>query len=338
MALELRPLDFGDRIGAAFKLYGANFATLMIIVAIIVIPLGIIGAVVSELFSPDFTVDEQGFVDLEAIEADEVIGFAAVLVIVAIITALGTLLATGGVMKAVADDVLGEPSDWQDSLRYAWSKIGPLIIGSILLGLGIAGIAIAGLILTFVLVALFDAIGALIGVVALIGGVVFLWVSWSIWVPAVIVEDLGPTDALRRSFELVKGRRWPVFGYLLVMAILVGLIAAVLGGVFGGILGVLNDPGIAANTVANIIVQIITTPISAAAVVVLYFDQRVRNEAFDIDDLAAQMGSDGGDDVFGSLPPQDPPTTRMPPEDDPGLGMPPDDEPPEDGGFKPEGI
>ena len=341
MALELRPLGFGDRIGAAFKLYGANFATLMLIVAVIVIPLGLIGALVTEAFSPDFSVDENGIIDIDAIEADQVIGFVAVIFFVAIISALGTLLATGGVMKAVADDIIGEPGDWQDSLRYAWSKIGPLIIGSILYGLGLLGAIIGGLVVVGVLVALFDAIGGLIGGIALAVGIVFLVVSWSIWVPTVIVEDLRATDALRRSFHLVKGRRWPVFGYFLTMYILVILIAAVLGGVFGGILGVLDDPGVVANSVANIAVQVITTPISAAAVVVLYFDQRVRNEAFDVQDLAAHMRS-GGDDAFGSLPPQDPPTPRTPPEDEPGLDMPPDDDPPEDppnDGFpRPEGI
>ena len=330
MALETRPLDFGDRLGAAFKLYGSNFKTLIAIVAVVVIPLQLLSALVGWQFARDFEVDpETGFVDIDAIDGGDIVGFAALAIVLGIITAIGTLLATAGVMKAVADDALGEEPNWQDSLRFAWSKIGSLIGGSILYALALAGVLILAVVVFIAFVALFEGFGVLLGVILLIAAMVFvviLGVSWSVWVPAVIVEGKSAGEALSRSNDLIKGRRWPALGYLFVMGILVGLINGVAG---GALLAIFSDA--LAQSVINIALTVLTTPITAAAIVVLYFDQRVRNEGFTVDDLAAQIGA-AGDDVFGSLPPQDPPTRHLPPED------PPPDDPPPEGFPSPEGI
>lgn len=54
-----------------------------------------------------------------------------------------------------------------------------------------------------------------------------IWVvfSLSMVLPVVALEDAGPRQALRRSFQLVKGRWWPTAGFLL----LVGLLGSVAG-------------------------------------------------------------------------------------------------------------
>ena len=321
MALELRPLDFGDRLGAAFKLYGANWKTLITIVAIVIIPLQLLAALVGWLLARDFAVDpETGFVDIDAIDGGDIVGFAVLVIVLGIITAIGTLLATAGVMKAVADDALGGEPNWQDSLRFAWSKIGSLIGGSILYGLALAGVLILAVVVFIALIALLDAFGVLLGVILLIAAlvlVVILGVSWSVWVPAVIVEGKTAGEALGRSNDLIKGRRGPALGYLFVMGILVALINGVAG---GALVAIFTDA--LAQSVINIALTVLTTPITASAIVVLYFDQRVRNEGFTVDDLAAQIGAatDGG--AFGSLPPTEPLTRQTPPEDPPPEGFP----------------
>lgn len=331
MALELRPLDFGDRIGAAFKLYGANLVTLITIVAIVMVPVQLLVVLLGWLFARDFPLDpETGFIDVDAIEASDVVGWVVLFIVLAIISFVGTLLATGGVMKAIADDALGNDPDWQDSLRFALSKLGPLALGSILYGLGLAGVAVLGVIVLIAVTAVFDALGAVIGAVGLFVAIVYLAVSWSIWVPAVLVEGKSATEALGRSLQLIKGRWWPTFGYLLVIYILVGLINGVAG---GALLALVSEPII--ESVINIVLTVLTTPITAAAVVVLYFDQRVRNEGFTVEDLAAHLDA-AGDDPFGSLPPAAPPTGDMPPMDSP-----PDDtgdDPSGEGWPSPDGI
>jgi len=308
VALDLRPLDFGDKIGATFKVYQSNFTILITIVAIVVIPLQILAALVGWLFANDLPIDpDTGLIDAEAIEASMIVGFLGTAILLAIITAIGTLLATAGVMKAIADHALGAAPDWQDSLRFAWSKIGPLVVGSIFYGLGLAGVMVAAVIALIVLVAMLDAFGAFVGVIVLIGAVVFvvvLAVSWSVWVPAVLLENKSGAKALGRSNDLTKGRRWPTLGFLVVIYIIVGLINASVGGMLSRLF---SDP--LAQTVINIALTVFTTPIAAAAIVVLYFDHRVRSEPFDIEHLANELGGDPGRDFgqFGTLPPDEPP-------------------------------
>lgn len=303
MALETRPLDFGERIGAAFKLYQANFVTFITITAVIVVPLQLLSVLLGAWLSRDLPIDaETGLVDLEAVDTGTALRYAAAILAAVVITAIGSLLATGGVTKAAADDAIGRNRDWQDSLRYALGRLGSLIAGSFLFGLGIVGVVLTGILATVVLVTVIDALGALLGIVATIVGAAFLVVSWSIWVPPVIVERFGATAALARSAELVRGRRWPILGYLLVVGLLVGLINGVAGGVIAGLVS--GGAGLLVETVLNIALAIVTAPIYASAIIVLYFDQRVRNEG--IEPIIADLRA-ADDDPFGSLPPEPPP-------------------------------
>ena len=307
VAFEIRPLDFGDKIGATFKLYQSNLTTLITIVAVVVIPLQLLSALVGWLFASDLPIDpETGVVDVEALDTSLIVGFIGTAMILAIITVIATLVATAGVMKAIADDALRETPDWQDSLRFAWSKIGPLLIGSILYGFGLVGVFIVGAIVMIALVVVLDAFGAFVGVLVFIAAAVFavvLAISWSIWVPAVLVEHKSGAEALGRSNDLIKGRRWPTLGYLIVIYIIVGLINGIAGGALVGLFG---DP--LARTVINIALMVLTTPIAATAIVVLYFDSRVRRGHFDAEQLAVELGGpDPNRDFgqFGELPPED---------------------------------
>lgn len=257
MAAELRPLGLGEKLDAAFSLYRRNFLTLIAIVAIIVIPFELLTAVLSsnsEIFDPATEEFQSGAVLMSL--ALVVLGFVA------------NTLATGSATKAIADDYLGETPDWQDSIKYGFSRLWPLVLGSILFGIGI-----------------------FIGLILLIIPGIILWVSWSIWVPAVIVEDLSATGALGRSNQLVKGRRWPVFGYFIVVYVIVWLVSALAAGLLGALIlgGAEGSAYTAANAVINIVLALFTTPFVVAATVVLYFDERVRKEAFDVAHLAAQI-------------------------------------------------
>lgn len=67
-------------------------------------------------------------------------------------------------------------------------------------------------------------LGMLAGIVGFPIAIVFVTAA-SVSTPAVVGEDLGPIAAIRRSFALTRGYRPPVFGSILVMSFLVGLVA-----------------------------------------------------------------------------------------------------------------
>jgi hypothetical protein len=314
-------MDFGDRMGATFKLYRSNFATFVTITAVIIVPLQLVSILVGGLLSRDLPVDpETGLVDVAAIDRATIVAYTAAFIVATIIAAIGSLLATGGITKAAVDSGVGRTADWQDSLGFAVKKLGPLIAGTILFGLGILGVVVTGTLATVVLMLLIDGFGALIGVIGAIAAAVFLGVSWSIWVPPVLVEGKGAAAALGRSTELVRGRRWPILGYLIVVYLLIGLIDAIAGGVVLGFTRAASSAGAfnLLQPVVNIALTVLTTPIAASAIVVLYVDQRVRAGSFDAFDLAADLAA-ADDNPFGSLPPDDRPPPEPPSDDPPPL-------------------
>ena len=129
------------------------------------------------------------------------------------------------------------------------------------------------------------------------GAIVFVSVYFRISsaTPAVVVEQIGPVAALRRSTVLVKGRWWAVFGVIAVGTLVTAIPGAIIQAILNAILTAAggNNAGFefvwsaVAATVANAIVA----PLLAIITVVLYLDLRVRKEGLDVTGLAAPPGS-----------------------------------------------
>ena len=72
-------------------------------------------------------------------------------------------------------------------------------------------------------------LGATLAALFLIVPGLFLYTSWWIAVPACVAERLGPFGALKRSYRLVAGHRWGIFGLActtLLLDVLAGLLFA----------------------------------------------------------------------------------------------------------------
>jgi hypothetical protein len=108
-------------------------------------------------------------------------------------------------------------------------------------------------------------IGVAIGFILIIVPGLILLTFWSVGAPAIVVERLGPIQAFGRSWRLVRGDAWAVFGVLVV----VFLILVVVGVILGGIGAVIGTGGI---VVAAIVSSVFTAPFSAIASSVLFFD------------------------------------------------------------------
>ena len=64
-------------------------------------------------------------------------------------------------------------------------------------------------------------IGVTIGFLLLVVPGLILLTFWSVGAPAIVVEGIGPIDAFGRSWRLVRGDAWSVFGTLLVVLLIV---------------------------------------------------------------------------------------------------------------------
>lgn len=90
-----------------------------------------------------------------------------------------------------------------------------------------------------------------IGLVFLIIPGIFLAISFQFSIYAVAVEDRGPIDALRRSWELATGNRWRLFG--------LGLIVFVVSALAGGVASVASFISPAAGQAVSLVINSVFT-------------------------------------------------------------------------------
>jgi ABC-type multidrug transport system fused ATPase/permease subunit len=118
-----------------------------------------------------------------------------------------------------------------------------------------------------ILVGIVAAIGIVVGFILIIIPGLILITIWSVAAPVVVLENPGVFAALRRSRELVRGNGWQVFGVILVLYIVVGVISFIIE-------AVADSAGSGVGIVVRVIVGVLTAPLAALAAAVLYFDLR----------------------------------------------------------------
>ena len=210
-------------------------------------------------------------------------------------------------MVVISRSVLGAPVDAGETWRAAQPRILGVIGLSLLIALIAIGILLVGAIPGLLLLLVDPTLGGVvIGVGVLAAVVVLIWVgvSLSLAAPAYVLEGVGVTEALRRSWFLVKGRWWPVLGIQLLGAIIAAFVAFVItipfgivGGVAtfsagGGLSGATTAPlgVLLATSLGSIIAATLTTPFQSGVTGLLYVDQRMRREGFDIELQRAAVG------------------------------------------------
>jgi hypothetical protein len=159
-------------------------------------------------------------------------------------------------------------------------------VGSVLLGTLRRYFAIWGVVILGVLVG--------IGAIAIVTIPVVIWVliRWSVAIPALFAEGIGPVKALGRSWNLVRDNWWRTLGILFIVGIMVSLIQTALAVLFGGITAVV--PGLSDDIRAGLLTTVTTVvdalvgAIQPIAIIMLYLDLRVRKEGLDLDQLARQ--------------------------------------------------
>jgi hypothetical protein len=159
----------------------------------------------------------------------------------------------GMVVEAVVDILDGRRDHTIGSL---FSSVSP-VIGT-LVG--------AGILATIIIV-----IGFILIIVPGLIALTFL----AVVAPAVVIDRASATGALGRSRDLVRGNAWRVFGVIVVLF----LITAVLSSIVNAIGGSASDDSFVGFALADLVVRVLLTPLSAIAATVMYVElRRVRNE------------------------------------------------------------
>lgn len=98
---------------------------------------------------------------------------------------------------------------------------------------------------------------------------------------AVSVEGLTGGAALRRSAELTRGRRWRLFGIILLIGLIVGVIDLAASSLVNGLVGVHSTSGLWITGTISGAVSAVVGLWTAGVVAVLYVDTRFRAEGLD---------------------------------------------------------
>jgi hypothetical protein len=118
-------------------------------------------------------------------------------------------------------------------------------------------------------VAIVAAIGVLVGFVLFIVPALVLITYWSVAVPVIVVERPPGLAALGRSWELVRGNGWQVFGVIVLFVVALSLFV-------GGIDYAAESAGTGAGLAVTVVLGVLTQPIPALGAAVLYFALRDR--------------------------------------------------------------
>ena len=114
-----------------------------------------------------------------------------------------------------------------------------------------------------------------------------LWMlSYSLIVPAILVEGQKAAPSLRRSRDLVKGQRGKVFLVLLVVNLLQVILAGGVAMIAGLFFTTESGSGAVLNSAMNNLLSIFLTPLGIIATILLYYDMRIRKEGFDLEMLS----------------------------------------------------
>jgi len=349
--VRLRPLGVGERIDAAIKIVRANFLTLAKASLVVAVPSGIVVAIISVSVRSS---SEQPV--LTGTTSSTIYPALGAELLTLVITLVVSALVTAVCFRVIANAYLGQRADWREALRFGWSRLLAVIWISLLTygAVLILGLAIAVLIAITVAVHL-AVLTVLFSVVLGIGGfVATIWflIASRLAVPVLLLEDVRGIKAIRRALRLCRGYWWSVFGTQFLAGLLVAVASAVVGLIIGAVFSVFHGTTIS-SVIDGFLVQtidyVVFAPFSAAILVVLTIDLRVRKEGFDIELLSAQMGipstesalfftkpAQGGGYGPAGYPPQGYPPQGYPPQGYPPQGYPPQGYPPQ--GYPPQGY
>jgi hypothetical protein len=271
--LDLRPLTLGELLDRTFFLYRRHFSLFVGIAAIpyffffvvnlatALIPLS------AQAVAPGHT-QPPGF-------AGAAYGGGLFALLAFFVGGVAFLFSIGATVYAVSEIYTGRQISIGESFRRVRGKTGTifgvLFLSGLILGVGFIALIIPG---------------------------IYLLCRICVATPAALLEDLGPSDSIRRSFNLTKnfaGRAFMI--YLLYFAMIWGIVAVFqfpfmfLLAVsakqlqYRIILTVLTQLG-------NFIGSVLVAPVSTIGFALFYYDLRVRKEAFDLQMMMQAIGAD----------------------------------------------
>jgi hypothetical protein len=330
---QLRPLGLGELLDRTFAYYRRHF---WLFVGIMALP-----QVLTVLFGMMMTaLEPRPMIPIQSPDPLAVLRQLGPLLagLFAFVTAfsIGRFIvygvALGATTEALSEVHLGRPASVRGAYAKLRGRVGSLIgliVLLILIGAAVyTFVFAASIVMAFILGVLIGAVaGHLAGltltlvvgltmVVTMVGafvlGSAFL-LRYGVAVPALVLENLSATQALRRSAMLTQGFRWNIFLILLLMIMINAVVVMLFQGPFlvaGAVLrhglGVMPAWLRAPYVISAGLAGALSGPLLMIALSLVYYDTRVRKEGFDLEMMLSAIGPPSSPALPSPVPPGSP--------------------------------
>jgi hypothetical protein len=284
----LRPLSFGQLLDGGIKALRHNPKVMLGLNGIVslVATVALYGfgyTYFSDALTFDQTSSDMPF------SAGGIVSFVVGAFVSSLLLTMVTALSSVSVGRSVIGVKIPAGEAWSAALKRMPSVIGVTLLMS---GVGVVGYAVAILIVVMA-AAVSAGLAIFLGILLALGTVVLVtWfaIKLSLTLPAAVLERLGPIAAMRRSWRLTTGRFWMIFSVLLVATLITSAIQNVISAPVSFILPMLAfnstevSPSlyVALLAAASYIGILLSTVFLASVTAVVYTDQRMRREGFDL--------------------------------------------------------
>src|ERR1700722_16414294 len=321
-AAELKPMSLSELLDRTFTLYRDRFwgfCGLMVIPEIAILACSLILVIGFPIRAASLVPNPQDpFAVFRQMQSR--IGPGMLLLVVQIFFGA---LALGAVTVTVSEFYLGRKISIAGAYRMVRGRIFGLI-GLIVLLFLIAMVFAFAVILAVVLVAMvasiaLNLISPILSVVfvflLMIGGfalVAWLMMRYAVSIPVFLLEGQGAVESMTRSGELTRGHRGRILGASIVMYIVVFVIQTLFVLPFSIMTLVYVTKGVLplwiqiAQSVAGAVGGTIAGPLFMITIALIYYDVRIRKEAFDLETMmkALEPAAGAGGNSGAPLPPQ----------------------------------
>ena len=293
----LRPLSVGDIIDRVLRLIRAN---IVLFIGIALIP-DLILEILQRVSGLSQTLDPNDLRVLFDPQSAPVSprqfqppNTGAVIAVVIVSIAV-SLIQAGALIQAIGQRYLGRTITVREAYERGLRAAPRLVLSAL-----VVVVVFTAVILVIVAgVALLNASAgagialALVGIVGFFFVLPWAFLSLTVVGPAIVLEGLGPIAAIRRSFHLMDKARLRALGLYILVWIISIILGIVLGIVF--LVSFVTDPAVRSvlQVVASVVSSVISSPLLYGAAVVLFYDLRVRKEAFDLQLAAEALPREG---------------------------------------------
>ena len=286
--VPIRPLGVGDIIAGSFSLIRFNPQATVGLTLIVALIAGIVSfgfAAIFDAINPNSIIGSVGVMTASVLSA--LLSTAIVGLLMGPLTIVTVEAVKGNKISPMEAWRTFVPRIWSYILYYLLMTVASIALISIVVGLGAALFSSTD---SGWPVAIF-----LLLMLGMFIVMVYVYIKMIIAMPAIANEGIGPLQAIKRSWSLTKGVFWPTFGtFLLTMLIIqaltvvitlpIGLVLGV-GGTLTGMTGGFTSMMMVSEALIQIISLLISAPLTAALVALIYVNMRIRNEGFDIEIL-----------------------------------------------------